>query len=178
MSGTSSKPGSPASRSVRRAAGAEDADVDAEPRQGVGVDVVGDLAGVGIEEDLVGVEAVALLVEVGDEAGRGAGGPGLVIGPVLAPCAKADEGAGLQPAQSGAPDAVGSTGGQEGGRGRRAERLGVDLQLEASGGRGVDGEGNAAVGVDVSAERPGRVGPCGLVECGELRHGRHRVTRA
>jgi len=61
---------------------------------------------------------------------------------------------------------------------RRAERLGVDLQLEASGGGGVDGEGDAAVGVDVSAERPGRVGPCGLVECGELRHGRHRVTRA
>ena len=154
------------------AAGAQDPVVDAEAAQGVGVDVVGDLTGVGVEEDLVGVESVALLVEVGDEAGVGAGGPGLVVGPVGAPDAEADEGSGLQAAQSGAPYAVGAAGGQEDGRGGGAEGLGVDLQLDAGGGGGVDGEGGA-VGPQVGAERPGGLGPGGLIECGDSRHAGH-----
>ena len=158
------------------AAGAEDAVVDTVVGQAVGVDGVGDLAGVGVEEDLVGVESVALLVEVGDEAGGGAGRPGGVVGPVGAPGAPAEEGAGLEARDLGAPDAVLAARGQEGARCRRPEGLGVDLELEAGGGRGVDGDGHA-VGAEVGSERPGGARPGGFVDRGGVCHGREPARR-
>ena len=54
-------------------AGPEGPAVEANLQDGVGVDVVGDLQGVGVEKHLVGVEAVAALVDVGDEADGAAG---------------------------------------------------------------------------------------------------------
>ncbi|GGO95708.1 hypothetical protein GCM10011612_04210 [Actinomyces gaoshouyii] len=116
------------------AAGAEEAVVDAVIVQAIGVDGMGDLMGVGVEEDLVGVEAVALLIEVGEEANGGAGRPGGVVGPVGPPGAPAEEGTGLEAGDLGAPDTVLAARGQEGARRRRPEGLGVDLELEPGGG--------------------------------------------
>ena len=50
-------------------AGAEGAAVEPGLQDCVGVDGVGDLPGVGVEHHLVGVETVAVLVDVGDETG-------------------------------------------------------------------------------------------------------------
>ena len=130
---------------------------------------VGDLAGVRVEQHLVGVEAVAVGVQVGFEAGaRPAAAPGRVVAPVGPPASEGVEGPVFEAGDRRAPDAVASGDHLELALGVRAEGRGVELEHHARRGRRVHGERRVArEGVVAGPERPGGIGP--TADLGRLR---------
>lgn len=134
-------------------AGPEGPAVEASLQDRVGVDVVGDLQGVGVEEHLVGVEAVAALVDVGDEADGAAGHPDGIPGPVWAPGPEAVEVELEDSADMGAPHPVGSLRHRIGGGGVGAEGIGEELKLHPGGVGGVHRKGGTVLG-EMRTERP------------------------
>lgn len=140
---------------------------------------VGDLAGVGVEQQLVGVEVVAVGVAVGDEPGRRPRRPLRHVRPGAAPAPETVEGAVPEAGEFAAPHPVGAPGQRDGRHGVRAEGLGEELEGDAGRGGRVDGEGRRAVLRDhVGAERPRGVGPAGLVDaCGGVEGGRSHTDQ-
>jgi hypothetical protein len=118
-----------------------------------GGEVVRDLAGVRVEQDLVRVEPVAALVHVRAEpGGRPAADPGVVGDESRPPHPVGVEGAVAGAREAGPPDAVLTAGRVELGGRVLAGLGGVDLQDDAQGVGRVDREGRAVVG-RVGAER-------------------------
>ena len=101
---------------------------------------VTDLTGVGIQQDLVRVEVVALLVPVGDEASHRARPPIGIDLPVAAPTAVGVIGTRADTDELGPPSAVLRLDRVESVAGVRTQRFGVDLQDHAGRGGGEDRE--------------------------------------
>ncbi len=153
------------------ATGAEDAIVEAVFPDLLREDAVRDLTRIRIEEHLVGVETVAELVMIRNEAEPGAGLPAFFVGPVRAPDTETVDGSQIQALQLAAPNAVFALAEFEGSVGVDAEGGFVQFQKDTGGVRCMNCEGDA-VSVRMTTEWPICLGPVILLERDDV-HGLH-----
>ncbi len=141
-------------------------------------EVVGQLRSIWIEQHLVGVEPVALGVDIGDETGPGVVPcPGGHMRPVRAPAAKTIERAVTDAADHRPPHTVGAPGHVELGGGHATSGRRIDLQQHPRGGRCMDRERRRSFErAHDRTQRPVRCRPtAGVHGVGLDRHGREAI---